>query len=57
MRKKMAEKVKHSNKLAKNKRKTIASSDNNGKDMAYAQSVSALTKGLKEPMAFSLESD
>ncbi len=52
-----AEKVKCSNKLAKNKRKTIASSDDGSKDMAYAQSVSVLAKGLKEPLAFSLESN
>jgi hypothetical protein len=33
--KKAAEKVERGNKLAQNKRKTIASSHNNGKDMAY----------------------
>jgi hypothetical protein len=56
-RKKAAEKVKHCNRLVKNKRKTIASSSDNGKDMACTQSVLALAKGLKEPLAFSLESD
>jgi hypothetical protein len=55
--KKVAEKVKRSNKLAKKKRKPIASFDNNGKDMVYAQSASASAKGLDEPLAFSLESD
>jgi hypothetical protein len=55
--KKAAEKVKHGNKLAKNKRKAIASSDNNGKDMAYAQSFLASAKDLKEPLAFSSERD
>jgi hypothetical protein len=55
--KRAAEKVECSNKSAKNKRKAIASSDDNGKDMAYAQSVLALAKGLKEPLAFSLESN
>jgi hypothetical protein len=53
-RKKTAEKVKHGNKSTKNKRKTIASSNYNGKDMAYTQSVLALAKGLKKPLAFSL---
>ncbi len=55
--KKVAEKVERGNKLVKNKRRATASSNNDGKDTAYAQSVSALAKGLKEPLAFSLESD
>jgi hypothetical protein len=46
-RKKVAEKVKCSNKLAKNKRKAFASSKDNGKDMAYSQFVSALAFGLE----------
>jgi hypothetical protein len=56
-RKKEAEKVEHGNKLAKNKRETVASSDDDGKDMAYTQSVSALAKGLEEPLTFSSESN
>jgi hypothetical protein len=55
--KKAAEKVKRSNKLAKNKRKAVASSDNDAKDMEYSQFVSTLAFGLKEPLVFYLESD
>jgi hypothetical protein len=57
MHKKVAEKVERDNKPVKKKRKTIASSDNNGKDMLYAQSTSASAKGLEEPLAFSLDSN
>ncbi len=46
-RKKAAEKVKCSNKLAKNKRKAVASSNDNSKDMAYSQFVSASAFGLE----------
>ncbi len=56
-RKKAAEKVKRGNKSVKNKKKAIASSDEDGTDMVYAQSVSVLAKGLKEPVAFSSESN
>jgi hypothetical protein len=52
-----AEKVERGNKSAKKKRKTIASSNNDGKDMAYAQSALASAKGLEEPLVFSSESD
>jgi hypothetical protein len=52
--KKAAEKVKCGNKPAKNKRMTIASSNNNGKDMVHTQSILASAKGLGEPLAFSL---
>ncbi len=56
--KKAAEKVIRGNKSAKKKRKTIAFSNNNGKDMVYAQSALASAKGLVEvPLVFSLESD
>jgi hypothetical protein len=56
--KKAAEKVKHRDKPAKKKRKTIAASSNDdGKGMAYAQSTLASAKGLEEPLAFSLDSD
>jgi hypothetical protein len=55
--KKAAEKIKRNNKLAKNKCKAIVSSNNRGKDMAYAQPFAALAKGLDEPLAFSLESN
>jgi hypothetical protein len=55
VRKKAAEKVKCGNKLAKNNRKAIASSNDNGKDMVYAQPFTALAKGLDNPLAFSLE--
>jgi hypothetical protein len=54
---KVAENVKRGNQLAKKKRKTIASSDNDGKDLAYAQSTLASAKGLEEPLAFLLESN
>ncbi len=53
---KAAEKVKHGDKPAKKKKKTIAASSNdNCKDMVYAQSALASAKGLKEPLAFSLD--
>jgi hypothetical protein len=55
--KKAAEKVKFCDKPAKKKMKTIASSDDGGKDMAYTQSTSASAKGLEEPLAFFLDSD
>ncbi len=56
--KKVEENDKHRDKLAKKKRKTNAASgsDSNGKDMVYAQSSSAFTKGLNEPLAFSFDS-
>jgi hypothetical protein len=55
--KKVAEKVKQDNKSAKNKRKAITSSNNDGKDMAYAQPFMVSAKSLEEPLAFSLESN
>ncbi len=55
--KKAAEKVELGNKLAKKKRKTIASSNDDGRDMACAQSASAYAKGIEELLAFSLESN
>ncbi len=55
--KKAAEKVKCNNKLAKNKKKAVTSSNDNGKDMAYAQPFATLAKGLDEPLAFSSEND
>jgi hypothetical protein len=56
-RKKAAEKVKHPNRLAKSGKKTTASSNDNGKAMAYSQPFAALAKGLDEPLTFSLESN
>jgi hypothetical protein len=52
VRKKVAENVKHGDKPAKKKRKTIAASgsDTKGKDMAYAQSNLAFAKSLEEPL-------
>ncbi len=55
--KKAAEKVKHHNRLAKSGKKATASSNNDGKAMAYAQSFAALAKGLNKLLAFSLESN
>jgi hypothetical protein len=57
--KKVAEKVERRDKPAKKKKKTIAasSSDHDSKDMAYTQSTPASAKGLKEPLAFSLDSN
>ncbi len=55
--KKAAEKVQHPNRSAKSRNKATASSNNNGKAMAYSQPFAALAKGLDEPLAFSLESD
>jgi hypothetical protein len=55
-RKKAAEKVEHLNRLAKSGKKATASSNNNGKAMAYAQPFATLAKGLNEPLAFSSES-
>jgi hypothetical protein len=57
VRKKAAEKVKCNNKLAKNKKKAITSSNDNSKDMAYNQPFAALAKGLDKPLAFSLKSN
>ena len=54
---KVAENVKRGNQLAKKKRKTIASSNDDGRDMACAQSASAYAKGIEELLAFSLESN
>jgi hypothetical protein len=55
--KKAAEKVKRNNKLVKNKRKTVSSSNNNGKAMTYTQPFAASAKGLDKPLAFSLEAN
>jgi hypothetical protein len=55
--KKMSGKVRYNNMSAKNKRRTIASSNKDGKDIAYTQSVLALAKGLKESLLFTLESN
>jgi hypothetical protein len=55
--KEAAEKVKRNNKSAKNKRKAVTSSNDNGKDMAYTQPFADLAKGLDKPLAFSLESN
>ncbi len=53
--KKAAEKVERDNKLVKNKRKIVTSSNNNCKAMTYTQSFAASAKGLDEPLAFSSE--
>jgi hypothetical protein len=55
--KKVEEKVKHLNRLAENRKKTIASSNGNGKAMAHTQPFAASAKGLNKPLAHSLESD
>jgi hypothetical protein len=56
--KKVAEIVECRHKPAKKKRKTmVSSSESDGKDMAYAQSSSVFAKGLKEPLAFSLDTN
>jgi hypothetical protein len=53
--KKATEKVERDNKLVKNKRKTITSSNDNGKAMTYTQPFAVSAKGLVKPLTFSLE--
>jgi hypothetical protein len=55
--KKASEKVKRDNKSVKNKKKTVTSSNDNGKTMMYTQPFAASAKGLDKPLAFSLEED
>ncbi len=55
--KKVAEKVKRNNKLAKNKRRAITSFNDNGNAMAYAKPFVALANGLDKPLAFSSENN
>jgi hypothetical protein len=44
--------------LAKNRKKAIASSNDDGKDMVYDdQPFAASAKGLNKPLAFFLERD
>jgi hypothetical protein len=55
VRKKVAEKVTHHNRLAKSGKKATAPSNKDSKAMAYAQPFAASAKGLDEPLALSLE--
>ncbi len=57
VRKKVAEKVKHHNRLAKSGKKATAPSNKDGKAMAYAQPFASSAKGLDKPLALSSESN